>query len=480
MTAWLGISQLLLLRFLGIISVENGLVGAGLLIGLCWGIVRSMRSVAGPIRLPTILWCFGFSLVLFALGGEGRLFYANVDWQVRDAVLRDMAINPWPFVYTARGFPDVLRAPIGMFFLPALAYKQWGAGAADWALLLQNALLLTAILSLGSTLFATGKQKGVALVILVFFSGLDLVGQWLLHRELVDHLESWSKLEYSSTVTLAFWVPQHALAGWTVAVLFLLWRAGKLPPAPFLTLLPLTAIWSPFALIGSMPFAIYVAASTLRRHRLTGLDFTLPVLSTMLAAPSLLYLSAAGDAVGIRAFPVGIARFIAIQMIETIPYLAPLIALTRLRGADRWGAATLGIVTVWLFVAPFIQIGWSIDFMMRATIPAFAILAVMVADAIMDQESPRQPAAWLIVALVIGSVTALMEIRSAVLNPVSPRVSCTFFKAWEQTFSNYRKDSYLAPLSKMPAIIAPPAPYHVSSKEPTRCWNGLWVHPTGV
>ena len=43
--------------------------------------------------MARIATCFAIGFILLLLGREGRLFYANVDWQVRDAILRDMTVH---------------------------------------------------------------------------------------------------------------------------------------------------------------------------------------------------------------------------------------------------------------------------------------------------------------------------------------------------------------------------------------------------
>lgn len=475
----LGLSNLLLWRFLDIAPWwAFGLGGVGVA-AICYAILHipppaDAPKAYGP-RLDTLALCFLVAVLLLLLGGEGRFFYANIDWQVRNAVFRDIAINPWPFAYTARSVPDLLRAPVGMFLAPALVFKAFGQRAGDIALLLQNSAFLAILLALGSQLFATWRLRSISLIIFIFFSGLDVVGNLLAHRSIADHLESWAGIQYSSTITLAFWVPQHAVAGWTGAVLYLLWRSGRIPLSIFLTIVPLTALWSPLGLIGTVPFAGVAAWTTLRRKALQASDVLLPGIACILCAPSLLYLGAAGDDVGIRVYPVETLQYLIFQIMEIAPYLVPLIIC---RKNNRWGMDTLAIVAACVLLMPFVQIGWSLDFMMRSSIPALTIMTVMVADAVTDRDPVFSTVRkWLATALLIGSLTGLSEIKRAVVQQPAPVVSCTFFKAWDQSFSSYPKGSYLAPMTKVPALVRPADPKYVSSVEPTKCWPGEWYRP---
>ncbi|WP_253343719.1 hypothetical protein [Sphingobium sp. OAS761] len=468
LTAWLGFDQLLLWCFLGLPSWACGL-GLVLLAGLCVWVAR----VARPLRGPTpgaLLLCLAVAFILMLLGGEGRFFYANIDWQVRFAVMRDMSVNPWPFVYTVRATPDLLRAPIGMFLVPAATAKIAGLRGADIALLVQNSLLIGILLALGSALFDSRRAKLTALAVILAFSGLDALGRLLFRGGLSDHLENWAFLQYSSTVTLAFWVPQHALAGWAGALGFLLWRTGKLPLGPCLVLLPLTALWSPLGLMGAMPFAALAGLRALLARAIRPPDIALPALSTLLCLPGLLYLGAAGDGVGARLMAVAPLQWGLFELLEVLVYVVPLLLLAR----PRLGRDTLALLTIWLLAIPFVQVGWSIDFMMRGSVTALTILAVMVADALVIDARARL---WLVAPLLIGSITGLYEIRRAFAHPPAPQVRCSFFKAWDQSFWFTPKDSYLAPIGRVPAPIRPADPARVSPAEPARCWDGHWYHP---
>jgi len=454
LVGWLLLDLLLLCRFLGL---AQPLVYAGWTIlsgGLFWLLTLPRRRDlhAGP-TLATLLICLGIGVIVMLLGGEGRLFYANVDWQVRDAVLREMSINPWPFAYASG---EMLRAPLGMYLVPALAGKLWGPAGADFALLGQNSLLFGVVLAIGSTLFADRRRRLIALALFLAFSGLDILGQIKAGHGAgltpTAHIEGWGPTQFSSTLTLAFWVPQHAMAGWIGALAILLWRVGRLPLGALLMLPPLLALWSPLAALGLLPFLLHAAWVDVRGKRITLADFALPSAACGIALPSLVYLSAAGDAVGVRLYPIRPDVYLTFLTIEIIPYLL----VARAGRHSRFGGATLAIATISLLVVPLIQIGWSIDFAMRASIPALAILALHLADGLGGEwamSAARRTT--LLFLLAIGSVTGFTEIARAVTFPVADSTRCGFARSWDQTFSAWPKDSYLAPLSRVPEAIRP-------------------------
>jgi hypothetical protein len=253
---------------------------------------------------------------------------------------------------------------------------------------------------------------------------------------------------------------------------YLLWRRERLPLASYLALLPLTALWSPLGLMGAMPFAALAGIRTLAARRLRIADMLLPALASLLAVPSLLYLGAASGAdVGLRFQPIPPLQWLMFQGIETLPYLVPLLLVAR---PSRFGRDTLWLAFAWLMLIPFVQIGWSIDFMARASIAALAILAAMLADELGNGTERRT---WLIAMLLIGSLTGLAEIRRALVHPPAPEVRCSVSKAWDQTFAAFPKGSYFAPLPAMPALVRPARPTPVPASEPARCWDGLWFSP---
>ncbi|NYI22325.1 hypothetical protein [Sphingobium indicum] len=468
--AWLGSSQLLLWRFLDIAPALAFALGGLVIAGLCVFTVKTTKD-SRSIGMGTLMTCFLVALGLLLLSGEGRFFYANVDWQVRFAVLRDMGINPWPFVYTTRPDPDLLRAPIGMFLVPALVFKALGPRAADIALLVQNATLVALLLALGSQLFVDRRSRLIGLTVFLLFSGMDAIGDLLMQGMLTGHMEDWAEIQYSSTITLLFWVPQHAIAGWAGAVGYMLLREGRLPLAPWLAMLPLTALWSPLGLMGAMPFVALAGLRTLIARALRLRDFVAPAASLILCMPSLIYLSAASDNVGLHFQPIPFIQWLLFQSFETLPYLIPLAIAGR---SARFGQDSLWLAFAWLLLIPFVQIGWSTDFMMRGSITALTLVAVMVSDHIAQKGERRR---WLLIVLAIGSLTGLAEIRRAFVEPAAPEVRCSFFKAWDQTFSAFPKGSYLAPVDDVPTPIRPVDPARASANEPVRCWTGSWNLP---
>lgn len=474
----LAAQHLLLWRFLDFAPWWLYPLAAALALLACRGIALAARAMPRP-TLGALAGAAAVALLLYLLGGEGRLFYANADWQVRDAVLRDLTINSWPFIYQTSGDPLVLRAPLGMFLLPALVGKLYGLAAADYALLVQNSLLLTILLTLGSTLFSDTRSRAIALAVVVSFSGMDIVGQLLRSlygsQVLPDHIERWAWIQFSSHVTQAFWVPQHALSGWYGALLFLLWKQGWLRLGAFFCFFPLLVLLSPLGMIGALPFALWAGLKSLFTRMLDGADILLPSLILLLSVPALFYLSAGGGEVGVRLFSVSPLIYGLFISFEILPYLAAIAALGARESQTR---ITLAIVALCLLLAPFVQIGELSDFVMRASITSLAILSVLVAQILTAKDETG--VIWrrlLILVLAVGSVTIMFELRRSMIYRPSPRVQCSLPSAWDQVVELpiTTKATYFAPLTLLPRFLQPDRPAIVlTSQNPRTCWNRPW------
>ncbi len=183
------------------------------------------------ILQPRILLILGFVAICWsAMGGAGHFFFANFDWNIRDAVLRDLVVSPWPPVYGQSGHGDMmLRAPVA-YYLPAAVFG-WALGLqfADLALWFWTALgtgLFLALLPLPPTL---SFRFFASLSLVILFSGMDILG-WLTVRQsppaLGEHIEWWALFfQYSSNTTQLFWVPNHALPAWiAIAIFFRHWK----------------------------------------------------------------------------------------------------------------------------------------------------------------------------------------------------------------------------------------------------------------
>lgn len=467
----------LLLAFLGfddrIVALVAAVVG-----GLTARLAARRIDASLRISAATLAVCLGVAIIVLLLGGEGRAFYANPDWQVRDAVLADLASNPWPFAYRVEGADYLLRAPLGMYLLPALS----GKAALDTALLASNAIRLGALLALGSVLLETRAQRWTALIVVLAFSGWDAFGV-LLHAaagvpEAWDHIEPWNAgLQYSSTLTVAFWAPNHGIAGWACAVTFLLWRRGFAPIGLFAATIPLVAFWSPLAVMGAVPFALYAGIDVLRRRDFGWADVAFAALAVAIALPSLAYerLDPASVPMHVRQIALVNWMGIAVEMmaIVAIPF--------RSRFFAREARGVMILIAACLVAMPAWQIGSSADFQMRASIMALTLLAVFWSEALARagaaRTGSRASAALLAGVLMVGAITPALEVKRALAEPAAPAPRCSLAGVWNrQSGLIVPYGTYLARLDRLPPMLRN-APVTAGLDDPRQCWDRAWPKP---
>lgn len=367
-----------------------------------------------------------FAAAWAMLGGAGHLFHANgTDWVPRFAVLRDLVVEAWPPRYEDGGATMLLRAPLG-YYLPVA----WLAHATSLAL--ADALLLVwtwlgVALFFGANLGGSRQRKLAAALIFAFASGLDAVGLLLRHGSLpwpMQHIEWWAEgMQYSSNTTLLFWVPNHGLPGWIAAAW--LWRFRD--DTRFLARLPMLflplMLWSPLVALGMLPLAAIAAAKHWRR--LLGAGERRALLSSLALAAlpgtliaSYLLLGMFGSTSEPNALTTtatvlrqttGIGNTLLFILLEVAVFIAFLL------WRDR-SPLTLGVVAL-LLLLPWTRFGPNNDLLMRASIPALAILWLLLADTLTaDATDCRVSSAGrklLLLLFVLGAITPLLEMHRA-------------------------------------------------------------------
>ena len=398
-----------------------------------------------------------------ALGGAGHLFHANgIDWVPRFAVLRDLVVAPWPPRYGAGAEAMLLRAPPGYYLPAALLGKLAGLAWLDRLLLVWTWL--------GVALFFCANFGGrptrglAAALVFAFASGLDVLG--LLWREgslpwPTQHIEWWAGgMQYSSNSTLLFWVPNHGLPGWIAGAW--LWRLRDDPR--FLARLPLlflpVMLWSPLVAVGLLPLAVVAALRHWRalfdaRADGRGLlaSVALAVLPAALIAAYLL-LGFFGAEVGANALtptaavlnlPAPRGDRLAFVLLEVGVFCAFL--LWRDRSLLALAAVTL------LLLMPWTRWGPNNDLLMRASIPALAMLWLMLAESLTAPGANLGGRVWrlaLVILFALGAVTPLLEIQRALSGnrwPADTRISAPqALNGFPPHYFVAEKRNWLAPL----------------------------------
>lgn len=213
------------------------------------------------VAVIVMTWCL--------LCGQGGYFAQKTDHHWRNAIMRDMVNYDWPVTYEDG---SGLVYYIGYWTVPAIIGKcglYFGADAAwsiaNAALLLWSTLNISVVTLLILAAFNRSDIISCLFVcgILVFFSGMDVVG-YALYGLATGRLcfpwniEWW--LNWSDSITLAFtsnthqlgWVFNQAIPAWVGAILY--YRERRVETAAYIGMLLLP--YSPFPLLGLFFIAV--------------------------------------------------------------------------------------------------------------------------------------------------------------------------------------------------------------------------------
>lgn len=383
----------------------------------CWNVPPRLgnHAVTGVFVLlaMAVVWSY--------CGGAGHFSYANRDWIVRDAVYGDLIWGQWPVSYGTRdGYPLLLRSAIGYFLPAALVTKALGLQIADLVLFAWTAIgtfLFLALLPIGHWKPLTTLILGT---IVILFSGMDALGIIIttgLPPIFPLPFEWWTSFTYSSLTAQLFWAPNHAIPIWIATALFCRhWRHGSFPnlaPALFASL----PLWSPFALLGQLPFACLALVHHKRAiARWLWPQWTAAALSLVLIVfwADFLSLDIGGIAAGVNEpfktastdlnplgdYPIFVLMEFGILALALRPHVT-----------DHRSEFLMAVVV--LLALPFFRFGPSNDLLLRCSTPALIVLlwlTLQVFIAWTDAPSRHSFPVLITVILALGAATPVSEI----------------------------------------------------------------------
>ena len=377
---------------------------------------NSAKIFAQSAEFHQLLGCAVVAALFLWLCGYVRPFGHTFDWLKHFAVINELARYPWPPINEATG--TFLRYSIGYYLVPGLLTKVFGSRWIEWFVFLQTWSGLVLLLAL---LLQKIRPARPLLFVLLFllFSGLDLVG-WLIHDDtssILAHKEWWAganfTFAYEGHATLFIWVPQHALAG-MIGMALLLPSQRQHTSSHYLGLLGgAVLLWSPFAAIGLAPFAV---ATAVRGGRQAFLDWGNILCAVVLGVPLAGYLMA-GAADVPHGFNWDHAGFSWRSYLEFITLEIGLYLLA-LQLCGWQYLSYPAIVIAILLLLPLYRIGEFNDFTMRACIPAIMLIAIAASAATAEARELR--CIPLVVLMLIGSITSMLEIVGRARDGVVP------------------------------------------------------------
>lgn len=374
----------------------------------------------------TVYWLL-ITISWLLLSGIGGYAFQNWDHNWRNVVLRDLMNFDWPVYYAQpeSGPVKMLVYYVGFWLPSALIAKFTNWQIANLALFAWSLLGLLLVTHQLAIALKTSNLK--AALLLIFFSGLDILGALFFPQGYptvfppITHLEIWAgNLQYSSFTTQLFWVYNQAIPAWLVIILIVILSEAKnlwlneretLRSAQGDIRGQLVLLWSlcfffaPLASVGLLPYILI----ELVKHT----DFKSPfkhlnpaiVLTAIIIFSLSTFYFLANTAAQQRGFQsLAIKDFLAFFLLEG-GLLWLILAPSKYKD-PRW------IVTgILLALIPFIHLGSDRDFVMRASIAPLFHLMLLAGETIFNQAISRSLRITLYALLLLGALTPLYEIN---------------------------------------------------------------------
>ena len=369
------------------------------------------------------LWISAAILAVWLLfSGIGGFSYQNSDFEVRNAIFRDLIQQQWPVVYNADIYPTthhganehlLLVYYFGYWLPAALIGKLLGWTVGNIFLYLWSFLGL--LLTFALLCQYVGKVSYKIALLLVFWSGLDIVGSLIAlyagssvpELGVIAHIERWANsinvpAQFSSNTTLLYWVFNQTIPLW-ITILLLVNDRGK---KAIFFIIALALFQAPLGTIGLVPYVLFQLITKLSKVGFRSLvDEYLSIPNTVGALVVVgvtgLYftMNQAGALRSIVSYePLNYATFFLLE--------AGILGLW-LYTRQRSNLLLLSICV--LFLVPFVKIGLNSDFSMRASIPALFILMALTIKFLFDTKYSLASKLPIAIFLLIGSVTPALE-----------------------------------------------------------------------
>lgn len=354
-----------------------------------------------------VFWCF--------LAGQGGFVHQSTDHIIRNAIFRDMIKQPWPVIYDN---DQLLSYYIAHWIVPAAVGKgvltlsdSVGAGllAGRIALLIWSSIGIFLSLLLISVITAQGNKCRAILssLLLIFFSGADILGSLITDTCTLTHLEWWAEFaQFSSVTTCLFWVYNQFI----VILPLTLCIINETSTENFAFLGLLMFPYGPFPFLGIVMICLLKAAVLLigkyREKKLSeGIKETLSPQNLITAAavglPYALYymsnpivsndVSSAGGAAVNTGFRLHdklsgyilagsasdtagfLLKYLLFLLLEAGAYLLILFIYYKKHNCRK---TVFMLSSATLLLIPLFQMGTAYDFSMRVSVPAVIYIAV--------------------------------------------------------------------------------------------------------
>ncbi len=353
------------------------------------------------------------------LSGIGGWCYQNSDHEVRSAIFRALVEYDWPVISHdgSRG----LIYYIGFWLPAALIGKLFGLETG------YTAQVIWAVLGIFIVYYLIcvyrKKVDLLPVAFLVFFSGLDYVGVWILREKGIDlslaaHLEWWAyDMQFTSMTAQLYWVFNQAVPAWVATGLIMVQKNCK----NMLFILAFTMLSSTIPFVGLIPIVIYLYIKRVKADRSCWKEvFTLQNIIGVVVIGGCVFLYLIGNISGSKigrervglTNPEPTAQLLRYLLFYFLEFGIYLYFVCQYRKKD----SLVYLITIILIICPFIKVGYDYDFCMRASVPALFILMLLCMETL--EKIRLDGKKWLLagycVVLLLGSITSFNEIHRSI------------------------------------------------------------------
>ena len=355
------------------------------------------------------------------LSGIGGFGYQNYDFVARNPIYHDLCGYEWPVIYQT----GALSYYFSFWLFPSLVSKTFSLSLAGQNLCLYLWTALGICLTVYNLCKYLRKLSVIIPLILIFFSGLHVIGylirvmySMIYHSAymspalkfhemiLFGHLDDWAKFfKYSSNTAMLFWVFNQSVPLWLITSMFLQLHDSR----NHFALSSLSFAYSPWAAIGFIPIALTAAFTRNKNLRsiFSVQNLLLPVV--MLAVYGTFYLTSrggSGEKMALSSLTVtsykSLMAYILFIFLEFGIYF-----IVMGRQAFRYDFCC--VILLELLLLPLYQF-ISMDFIMRASIPALFILMTFAMRFLIEcPDAVRKK--LLAVVMIISAWSAMTEIN---------------------------------------------------------------------
>ncbi len=353
--------------------------------------------------------------------GVGHFSDQVGDYKKHNLILTHLINQKWPIIEKLTDKNAYILVYYLAYYLPAgLIGKVFGF---DIANVFQFFFTLFGVLLTVYFLFSFGGYRKLLSVVVIFllFSGMDVLGGYILKGQFPPLNEAWSPpFVYQGTTVTIYFSPQQAIPGW-LSTLLIIWLLKKGDGYKYFGFVwALTLLWAPWISIGLIPLLLFIILKHLKNLRQM-FSFINIVPTLIIGVVCYQYYNTNQSSIRNNFWvwstsPTWLPDYLVFILVEFLVLLLVLLILIWKQNTYR---ELLFLCAGTLVIIPLYHSGVFNDFCMRASIPSLTILFLTTIVAVMnftdekDTSNKKYSYKLLIIMIIIGSAMSIAQISSS-------------------------------------------------------------------